>query len=48
MDFVTSIIDAIAYTAIAAEQRLANHSEAIPGEDPWISIISVKPTFAIA
>jgi hypothetical protein len=48
MNFVTSIIDAVTYAAIAAEQRFANHSEAIPGEPKWISIISIKPTFAIA
>lgn len=43
-----SIINAVAYAAITAEQRFANHSEAIPGETKWISIVSVKPTFTIA
>ena len=48
MDFVLSIIDTVTYAAITAEQRFANHSETIPGEAPWISIISIKPFFAIA
>lgn len=48
MDFVPLIIDAIAYAAITTKQRLTNHTGAIPGKSPWISIISIKPSFAIA
>ena len=48
MDFVPLIIDAIAYTAITAKKRFANHSETIPSVAPRISIISIKPIFAIA
>lgn len=48
MNFVPLIIDTIAYTAIATKQRFTNHTGAIPGESPWISSISIKPTFAIA
>ena len=48
MNFVPLIIDAIAYAAIATKQRFTNHTGAIPGESPWITIISIKPIFAIA
>ena len=48
MNFVSLIIDAIAYATITTKQRLTNHTGAILGESPWISIISIKPTFAIA
>lgn len=48
MDFVPLIIDAIAYAAITTKQRFTNHTGAIPGESPWISIISIKQIFAIA
>lgn len=48
MNCVPLIIDAIANAAITTKQRLTNHTGAIPGESPWISIISIKPTFAIA
>lgn len=48
MNFVPLIIDTIADTAIATKQRFANHSGAIPGKSPWITIISIKPIFAIA
>lgn len=48
MNFVPLIIDAIAYAAITTKQRLTNHTGAIPGESPWISIISIKQIFAIA
>lgn len=48
MDFVLSIIDAVTYAAITAEQRFANHSETIPGEAKWGSVISIKPFFTIA
>lgn len=48
MDFVPLIIDSIADQAITTKKRSASHSGAIPGKEPWISIISVKPMFAIA
>lgn len=48
MDFVPLIIDAIAYATIATKKRFTNHSGAIPDESPWITIISIKPIFAIA
>jgi hypothetical protein len=48
MNFVPLIIDAIAYATITTKQRFTNHSGAIPGKSPWITIISIKPIFAIA
>lgn len=48
MNCVPLIIDAIANAAIATKQKPTNHTGAIPGEPPWISIISIKPIFAIA
>lgn len=48
MKLVPPIIDAIAYATITTKQRFTNHTGAIPGESPWISIISIKPNFAIA
>lgn len=48
MDFVPLIANAVAYTSITAKQRFANHTGAIPGVSPWISIITIKPLFAVA
>ena len=48
MNLMPSIINAVAYAAITAEQRFANHSETIPGEAKWGSVISIKPFFTIA
>ena len=49
MNLVPLIIDVIAYATITTKQRFANHTGAIPGVSPWISIIIifVKPIFAI-
>lgn len=48
MDLMPSIINAVAYAAITTKKRFATHSETIPGETKWISIVSVKQTFTIA
>lgn len=48
MNFVPLIINSIADTAIATKKRLTSHTSTIPNKSPWISIISIKPFFAIA
>lgn len=48
MNFVALISNTVAYTSITAKKRFANHTGAIPGVSPWISVIAIKPLFAVA